>query len=53
VFGVEEPTKPEVPAPPAPAERAERETPRTIPRPGLAGGTAEARGHDPKGPEVS
>src|SRR5881275_3084694 len=27
VFGVEEPTKPEVPAPPAPAERAERETP--------------------------
>jgi cell division protease FtsH len=53
VFGVEEETKPELPAPPAPAERAERETPRTIPRPGLAGGTAETRGHDPKGPEVS
>src|SRR6476469_1201566 len=53
VFGIEEETKPEVPAPPAPAERAERETPRTIPRPGLAGGTAETRGHDPKGPGVS
>jgi cell division protease FtsH len=44
VFGVEEETnKPELPAPPAPAERAERETPRTLPRPGLAGGTAEMR----------
>jgi hypothetical protein len=41
-----------VPAPPAPAERAERETPRTIPRPGLAGGTAEARGHDPEPPKL-
>jgi cell division protease FtsH len=52
VFGVEEETKPEVPAPPAPAERAEREAPRTIPRPGLAGGTAESRGHDPEPPTV-
>src|ERR1700716_2621308 len=41
VFGVEEETKPELPTPPAaPADRAERETPRTIPRPGLARGTA-------------
>jgi cell division protease FtsH len=46
VFGVEEETttgKPELPAPPAPADRAEREAPRTLPRPGLAGGTAELR----------
>jgi cell division protease FtsH len=54
VFGVEEDAKPELPAPPpAPADRAERETPRTIPRPGLAGGTAELRGSDPELPELS
>ena len=48
VFGVEEETKPELPAPPAAAERAEREAPRTIPRPGLAGGTRGDRaGSDP------
>jgi cell division protease FtsH len=54
VFGEEEQeVKPELPAPPLPAERAERETPRTIPRPGLAGGTAELRGSDPERPELA
>jgi cell division protease FtsH len=54
VFGIEEESKPELPTPPpAPADRAEREAPRTIPRPGLAGGTAELRGSDPELPELS
>jgi cell division protease FtsH len=55
VFGVEEKTTPEaeLPAPPVPADRAEREAPRTIPRPGLAGGTAELRGTDPERPELT
>ena len=42
VFGAEAPAPPEVPVPPpSPAERAGREGPRPLPRPGLAGGTAE------------
>ena len=42
VFGAEAPPPPEVPIPPAaPAERPGREGPRPLPRPGLAGGTAE------------
>jgi cell division protease FtsH len=42
VFGAEAPVPPEVPIPPStPAERAGREGPRPLPRPGLAGGTAE------------
>jgi cell division protease FtsH len=55
VFGAEETPAPgpELPAPSAPADRAERETPRTIPRPGLAGGTAELRGSDPERPELA
>jgi cell division protease FtsH len=54
VFGIEEESKPELPAPPAPERGTpEREAPRTIPRPGLAGGTAELRGSDPKGPELT
>jgi len=32
-------------------DRTERETPRTIPRPGLAGGTAELRATDQEHPE--
>ncbi len=40
VFGAEAPPPP-APLPPAPAERPGRETPRPLPRPGLAGGTAE------------
>jgi cell division protease FtsH len=51
VFGVEEESKPELPAPPTTVDRAERETPRTIPRPGLAGGTAEIRATDQERPE--
>jgi cell division protease FtsH len=52
VFGIEEHSTPELPAPPAPADRAERETPRsTVPRPGLAGGTAEIRATDQERPE--
>jgi cell division protease FtsH len=54
VFGDEDAAKPELPAPPAQPERPEREAqPRTIPRPGLAGGTAEMRGEGPSGPNVS
>jgi cell division protease FtsH len=53
VFGVEEPAKPELPAPPTPADRTERETPRTIPRPGLAGGAAELRGKDQERPGLA
>jgi cell division protease FtsH len=41
VFGAEAPPPPEVPIPPSPAERPGREGPRPLPRPGLAGGTAE------------
>ncbi len=42
VFGAEAPPPPEVPLPPASPERAPgREGPRPLPRPGLAGGTAE------------
>lgn len=41
VFGSAAPSPPELPAAPAPAERAGREAPRPLPRPGLAGGTAE------------
>jgi cell division protease FtsH len=58
VFGVDEPTtggtpeRPELPA--SPAERAGREAPRPLPRPGLAGGAAEARGLDlPEKPELA
>ena len=42
VFGSEAPPPPEVPIPPTPTPgRAGRESPRPLPRPGLAGGTAE------------
>jgi cell division protease FtsH len=42
VFGSEAPPPPEVPIPPSPTPgRAGREGPRPLPRPGLAGGTAE------------
>jgi cell division protease FtsH len=40
VFGAEAPPQPELPIPGLPAERP-RDTPRPLPRPGLAGGTAE------------
>jgi cell division protease FtsH len=51
VFGVEEPRGPQLPAPPSPVDRPERETPRPIPRPGLAGGAAEIRATDQERPE--
>jgi cell division protease FtsH len=52
VFGIEEHATPELPAPPAPADRTEREAQRsTVPRPGLAGGTAEIRATDQERPE--
>jgi cell division protease FtsH len=40
VFGAEAPPQPDLPIPGIPAERP-RDTPRPLPRPGLAGGTAE------------
>jgi cell division protease FtsH len=54
VFGEEQEPQPELPTPPLqPADRAERESPRTIPRPGLAGGTAELRGSDQERPGLA
>jgi cell division protease FtsH len=52
VFGAEAPPPPEVPLPPAEKERG-REAPRPLPRPGLAGGTAEARLEFPEKPELA
>jgi cell division protease FtsH len=56
VFGPDEPAGgPELPAPPAPSDVPERDTPRPLPRPGLAGGgAAEFRGLDtPEKPETA
>jgi cell division protease FtsH len=53
VFGSEEPPAPELPIPPTPADRPGREAPRPLPRPGLAGGTADMTGSDPSGPSVT
>jgi cell division protease FtsH len=51
VFGAEAPPPPEVPLPPGEKERRE---PRPLPRPGLAGGAAEARTLDfPEKPELA
>jgi cell division protease FtsH len=47
IYGPDE-TEPQQPSTPAQTDRAGREVPRTIPRPGLAGGTAEIRGNDPE-----
>jgi cell division protease FtsH len=51
VFGAEAPAPPELPVPGAPAALPGREAPRPLPRPGLAGGTAEVRGTAPERPE--
>jgi cell division protease FtsH len=51
VYGIEEGSTPELPAPPSSVDRPEREAPRTVPRPGLAGGTAEIRATDKERPE--
>jgi len=53
VFGAEEPPAPELPVPPASADRPGREAPRPLPRPGLAGGTADMSGADPSGPSLT
>jgi cell division protease FtsH len=54
VFGAEATPPPEVPLPPAAQDRAGRDAPRPLPRPGLAGGTAEVRGLDlPEKPEMA
>jgi cell division protease FtsH len=56
VFGPDEPIVPQPAAPPgpeAPQRRPEREGPRPLPRPGLAGGTADLRAPDgPRGPDL-
>ncbi len=53
VFGADEGSTPQLPSAPEPVgERApERETPRTLPRPGLAGGTAEMRADEQQPPK--
>ncbi len=54
VFGSESGRAPELPSPPpAPVDRPGREAPRPLPRPGLAGGTADIRGTDPERPELA
>ncbi len=54
VFGAEASPPPEVPLPPGTPERAGRDVPRPLPRPGLAGGAAEARGLEfPEKPELA
>ncbi len=55
VFGSEASPPPEIPAPPSAApERPGRESPRPLPRPGLAGGTAEMAGLDaPERPDLA
>jgi cell division protease FtsH len=50
VFGPDEAPGPELPLPPAPADKPAPAGPRPLPRPGLAGGTAELRG--PDGPRL-
>ncbi len=52
VFGAEAPPPPDLPLPPVP-DRSGREAPRPLPRPGLAGGTAELRGTPPGKPHLS
>jgi cell division protease FtsH len=51
VFGSEEPG-PELPAEESPPSRRPVTEPRPVPRPGLAGGTAETRARPPERPEI-
>jgi cell division protease FtsH len=53
VFGREEPVVPVPPAAPAAPERKPGRAPKPLPRPGLAGGTAEMRGNRSEGPGLS
>jgi cell division protease FtsH len=51
VFGAEEPPVPVAPSPtPEAPERKPERAPKTLPRPGLAGGTAEMRANEPEKP---
>jgi len=43
---------PPLPAPPTPAEKPGQKAPRTLPRPGLAGGGVEVRADEPRKPEL-
>ncbi|MGH2897816.1 MAG: ATP-dependent zinc metalloprotease FtsH, partial [Solirubrobacteraceae bacterium] len=43
---------PQLPPPPTPAEKPGQKAPRTLPRPGLAGGGVEARADVPRKPEI-
>ncbi len=55
VFGSDDTEVPKLPGgPPEPADAPQRDTPRPLPRPGLAGGGLEARGLDlPEKPELA
>jgi len=43
---------PHPPPPPTPADKPGQKAPRTLPRPGLAGGGVEARADEPRKPEI-
>ncbi len=50
----EEVATPQIPPPAAPADQPEeKKAPRTLPRPGLAGGGVEARGREPEKPDLA
>jgi cell division protease FtsH len=44
---------PQLPPPPTPADKPGQKAPRTLPRPGLAGGGVEARADEPRRPELT
>jgi cell division protease FtsH len=44
---------PQLPPPPTPADKPGQKAPRTLPRPGLAGGGVEARADEPRKPELT
>ncbi|MDQ3722009.1 MAG: ATP-dependent zinc metalloprotease FtsH [Actinomycetota bacterium] len=44
---------PQLPPPATPADKPGQKAPRTLPRPGLAGGGVEARAHEPRKPELT
>ncbi|MEJ7797059.1 MAG: ATP-dependent zinc metalloprotease FtsH [Solirubrobacteraceae bacterium] len=48
----EDAATPQVPPPAEPADQPGQKAPRTLPRPGLAGGSVEARADEPRKPEL-
>jgi cell division protease FtsH len=53
VFGADEPVRPQIPPPPPePAPERPERAPRTLPRPGFAGGAAEMRSDERDRPEL-